>query len=77
MKTGTLLSLISSKSLYIECRDCGHNTVKPGGDFSAILGASAAVKDVIARITCTKCRKSKPGEVRVVPLGYKPESHHA
>ena len=76
MKTGTLLTMISSKSLYIECRDCGHSSVKPVGDFIAHLDASAAVKDVIARITCSKCRKSKPGEVRVVPLGYKPESQH-
>lgn len=76
MKTGTLLSLISSKSLYIECRDCGHSSVKPVGNFITILGASAAVKYVIARIICSKCRKSKPGEVRVVPLGYKPEGHN-
>ena len=73
MKTG---SLLSSKSLFIECRDSGHSSEKPVGDFIAILGASAAVKDVIARITCSKCRKSNPGEVSVVPLGYKPESQH-
>jgi Zn finger protein HypA/HybF involved in hydrogenase expression len=73
VKTGTLLSLISSKSLYIECRDCGHSSVKPVGDFIVHLGASAAVKDVIARITCSKCHKSKPAEVRIVPLDYKPE----
>ena len=58
MKHGTLLAMISSHSLAIQCRDCGHSTKFPVQDLIGRLGHGAAVRDVIPKIRCLKCNDS-------------------
>jgi ribosomal protein S27E len=66
MKHGTLLQTISGHGIYIECRECGHASTLKVTDMIGYLGHQATVKDVLARIKCSKCRKKSPGEVRIV-----------
>lgn len=65
MQHGTLLQMISRHSLYIECRACGHASTLPVADCIAHLGHGAAVKDVLARVKCSKCSSKQIGQVRI------------
>ena len=69
MKHGTLLTTISTKCLVITCRDCGHEASLPVQGLIETLGHGAAVKDVLAKIRCRKCRCRMPGEVRLEQAG--------
>ena len=65
MKHGTLLTTISTKTLVISCRDCGHEAPLPVQNLIEQLGHAAAIKDVLARLKCRKCRCRRPGELRL------------
>ena len=66
LHSGTLLQLISTRSLYLECRACGHSNTVAVADLLQRLRPSACVKDITDRIKCRQCHKRSPDEVRLV-----------
>ena len=68
MKHGTLLQMISTRGIYIECRDCAHASTLKVADLIEHLGRSATIADALPKIRCSKCRKKSPGEMRLVSL---------
>ena len=65
IKHGTLLAMISTHSLAIQCRDCGHSAKFPVQDLIGRLGHGAAVRDVIAKIRCRKCTGSSQFDIHL------------
>ena len=65
-KPGTLLQMISDNGLYIECSKCQHSNTIPVSAFIANLGNGAAVKDALARITCSMCNAKSPKNASIV-----------
>ena len=66
MRSGTLLATIASRTLWIECRACGHGTTKPVQSFIDAGLSSSALADLPARLKCSKCWKKQIGELKVV-----------
>jgi ribosomal protein S27E len=66
LKHGTLLQTIRSQALYIECRNCMHGKSTPVEELLTVMPSDATVRDVIARVRCSKCRAKEVGEVRIV-----------
>ena len=66
MKHGTLLQTIRSQALYIECRNCMHGQTMQVEDLMGFMRRDASVRDVVARVRCSKCRAKEIGEVRIV-----------
>ena len=66
MKHGTLLQTIHSQALYIECRNCMHGQTMQVEDLMSFMRRDATVRDVVARVRCSKCRAKEIGEVRIV-----------
>lgn len=66
MKAGTLLRTIASHSLWLQCRACGHEAQLKVSDLLEQSRPDAAVRDVLPRLKCSKCRSKQIGEFRII-----------
>ncbi|WP_171182282.1 hypothetical protein [Ruegeria sp. HKCCD8929] len=65
-KYGTLLRAISTHGLWVECRACGHGAELRVSDLLEVAAPDAAVRDILPRLECKKCREKEIGDVVIL-----------
>ncbi|WP_171182073.1 hypothetical protein [Ruegeria sp. HKCCD8929] len=77
MKHGTLLRVIASHNLWVECRACGHGAELRVSELLELTCADAAVRDILPRLKCTRCRQKQIGDVRILSPDVSSNHHVA
>ena len=62
----TMLSFISTKSLTVTCRDCGHAKTVKLAEIIPHMRPDARLSDLRGRLKCSSCKSKQIGEMAVV-----------